>query len=271
MVRQDNSKFYILGAIIAAIILLIFLNSLGWLNWPKKVFLSVAYPVARPFNLLGIRVSDSARALFGIKGLIDENSQLQEQNQELTLKLSGLLETVEENKLLREQLRVSLPDSSIMIQANIVGFDPGNLGQYFLIDRGKKDGIKIGQAVIYAGGFLVGKINESDDLSAKVLSLTDSDSSVFCLTQEGRVSGVIRGDHGAGIFFDMVAPEKAVSQGETIISSGLDNGIPKGLLVGRVGEKISKESDVFQKFKVTPFVNDKEIESIFVIFGKSNN
>jgi len=97
--------------------------------------------------------------------------------------------------------------------------------------------------------------------------LTDSDSAVFTLTQETRVGGVVRGDHGVGLILDMIPPEKEIKPQELVISSGLDGFIPNGLVIGEVENKISSESEVFQRFKIKPSINYNEIETVFIILG----
>jgi len=267
MRRRDFSKFYILGGLITAIILLIFLNFLGWIEWPKKIFLKAVVPILKPFEIAGKKTSGAINILFNIKSIVQENSRLHRENQELILKISGLTEMTQENKILRQQLQIDPPLESKMVQANLIGFDPGNVGQYFLIGEGSEGGVKENQGVIMPGGFLVGKVVETKNNFSKVMELTDSDSSIFALTQETRVGGVVRGDHGVGLILGMIPPEKEIKPQELIISSGLDGFIPKGLVIGQVDAKISTESEVFQRFKIKPAVNYNEIETIFVVLG----
>jgi len=267
MRKRNYSKFYILGGLVAAIILLIFLNFFGWLEWPKKIFLKAAVPILKPFETAGRKTSGALSVLFNIKSVIQENSKLRQENQELILKISGLTEMAQENKILRQQLQIESPLVSKMVQADLIGFDPGNIGQYFLIGTGTDNGVAPNQGVILPGGFLVGKVVETKNNFSKVLELTDSDSSVFALTQETRVGGVVRGDHGVGLILDMIPPEKEIKPQELIISSGLDGAIPKGLIIGQVDSKISTESEVFQRFKIKPAINYNEIETVFVVLG----
>jgi len=267
MRKRDFSKFYILGSLVAAIILLIFLNFFGWFEWPKKIFFKAAVPILKPFESTGRKLSDGLGILFNIKSLIRENSQLRIQNQDLISKLSKLSEVAQENKFLRQQLQIEPSFESKMVQAELVGFDPGNVGRYFLIGVGTDSGVAVNQAVILPGGFLVGKITEAKNNFSKVLELTDSDSAVFTLTQETRVGGVVRGDHGVGLILDMIPPEKEIKPQELVISSGLDGFIPNGLVIGEVENKISSESEVFQRFKIKPSINYNEIETVFIILG----
>ena len=251
----------------AAIILLIFLNSFGWLNLPKNIFLGISMPILKPFQFLGSQLAGVVKIAGGFKDLIIENKELEQRNHDLILENSKLQEIKQENKILREQLQIRPPLASKMVMADLVGFDPSNLGQYFYINRGRQDGILPEQAVIFGGGFLVGKVIESSDNLAKVMLLTDGDSSIFAVTQETRVGGVAKGDHGVGIIMDMVPADKDIKIGETVISSGLDGFIPRGLVIGEIESRISSESEVFQKFKIKLLLNLKEIETVFIILG----
>jgi rod shape-determining protein MreC len=269
MRRHNYSKFYTLGGLIAAIVLLIFLNYLGWLQWPKKIFTKITVPILKPFETVGSRTRDALAVLFNIRAVIDENARLHQENQQLLTKLSALNETSQENKILIQQLQVEPPLASKMIQADVIGFDPGNVGQFFLIGAGTNNGVGVGQGVIMPGGFLVGKIIESKNNFSKVMELVDSDSSVFSLTEETRVGGVVRGDHGVGLILDMIPPEKDIKPQELVVSSGLDGSIPKGLVIGQVDAKISTESEVFQRFKIKPAFNYSEMETVFVVLGNN--
>jgi len=202
-----------------------------------------------------------------LKNLINENYELKNENQGLLLRLAGLNEAANENKLLRQQLQISPSFESKIVMGNLIGFDPGNLGKYFLINKGRKDGIKDNQAVIFSGGFLVGKVMETGDIWSKVLPLGDPASSVFALSQDSRVGGVVKGDFGVGLVLEVVPQQKQIQEGEIIITSGLNDFLPKGLIIGQAENRISLESEAVQKIKIKPSVNYREIETVFVILN----
>src|SRR4030042_2667049 len=131
MFRRNFSKFYLLVGLIAAVVLLIFLNYLGWLDWPKRIFSKAVVPILKPFEAVGHKTSGALSVLFNIKIIIRENSELRRENQELILKISGLTEMAQENKILRQQLQIELPLESKIMQADLVGFDSGKVGAYF--------------------------------------------------------------------------------------------------------------------------------------------
>ncbi|MBI4708799.1 MAG: rod shape-determining protein MreC [Candidatus Portnoybacteria bacterium] len=267
MPKKNFSKIYLLISFTAIIILLIFFNSFGWLALPKTIIFKSASLISKPFIFLGQKTSGGLKIIINLKDLAKENTLLTKENQELILKTAKVYELENENSLLRQQLEIKPPLKSKIAMADIIGFDPGNLGQYFLINKGAKDGVEINQAVIFGEGFLVGKVMKTEDNFSEVLSLTDSNSLVSALTQEGRAGGVAKGDHGVGMIMEMVPPDREISSGEIIISSGLDGHLPRGLIIGKAEAKISLPSEAFQRFKIEPAVNYKDIETVFVILG----
>jgi len=267
MAQQSTKKIYVLIILLAAIVSLIFFNAAGWLEPPKNMFFKIAVPVLKPFQIIGSKISGSIKLMTEIKNLAKENAEFKKENELLIVSVSKLSEAARENQFLRTQLGLVPPWKLKIILADIIGFGPGNLGEYFLIDRGKEDGVLSGQAAIYAGGFLVGRITTADNNLGMVMALVDSASSVFAITEETRVGGAILGDQGVGLILDMVPPDKEVNMGEIVLSSGLDSKTPKGLIIGKVAKKISGENDIFQRFKIKPAVNYKEIERVFIILG----
>lgn len=268
MAKRNLQKFYLLAGVATAILLLIFLNLMGWLDLPKSFFYRAGSLVLKPFNVAATKTIDFFKTVSSIKDLVRESDRLEKENQELILKLSSFYDLVHENDLLRKQLQISPTLKSRMVMADVVGFDHGNLGQYFFINKGKKDGAAPDQAVIFSGGFLVGEIEEVSDSQSKVRLATDSKSSVPCLTQETRVSGMAKGDYGVGLVMEIIPPEKEIKPNELIITSGLDGHLPKGLIIGQAELVISNESEVFQRIKVKPSINYNELEKVFIVLGK---
>lgn len=267
MANKNLSKFYLLGGLAAIILLLIFFNSLGWLRPVKNFFYGVSLPALKPFQSLGLKMYSAVHTTMELKNLLKENSQLKQENEKLLAKMSDLWEAAEENDFLRKQLQLKPNYNSKILMADLVGFDPGNFNQYFLINKGKRDGVAVGQAVIFAGGFLVGQIYEADDYVSKVLPIADLKSSVFALTQETRSGGVVKGEHGVSLIMEIIPTQKQVQEDEVVISSGLDGHLPKGLVIGQIEKKISLDSEASQRFTVKPAVNYKELEAVFVILG----
>ncbi len=250
--------------ILAVILLLIFFNFKGWMGIPKNLVYFVSHPFLKIFQWSGNEISRGLTIFFTIKDLSLENAALKAENQKLWEENSRLKETVQKDEILRQ--RFSLGESAVnqLVLANIVGysFQPR---QYFLIDKGSAGGLKAGMAVVTADDFLIGEVAEVQENSAKVVLISDSNLAVNAITQETRVNGVVRGSYGFEVVMEMIPVDQKIQKGETVLTSGLNEAVPKGLIVGRISEIILKESEIFQKANVQPAVDFKKLESVFVI------
>ncbi|MDD5589895.1 MAG: rod shape-determining protein MreC [Candidatus Portnoybacteria bacterium] len=269
MAKNNSRKFYILGGIVAATALLVFFNFSGWFSAPKDFVCRICFSVSRPFYSLGLKISGIFHFVGNFKDLAYENEQLKEENRQLTLKFVELREVLNENDFLSKQLQMLPPLKSRLIMADIVGFNSDNLGQLLMLNRGANEGLAENQAAIFAGGLLVGRLIKVNKNSSQVLAITDSKSSVLAVTQESRLSGVIKGDHSAGLIFEVASLKEGINEGELLITSGLDGNFPRGLLIGRIESKISQESEALHRFKVKPALNCKQLERVFVVIGNN--
>lgn len=250
--------------VLAVILLLIFFNLKGWLSIPKNLVYFVSSPFLKIFQWSGKEISQGFTILFTIKDLSRENAALKAENQKLWKENSQLKEVAQENEILRQRFSLAEPDVHQLVLANIVGYSP-QPGQYFLIDKGSVNGLVPGMTIITANNFLVGKVVEAQETWAKVILISDSSLAVNAITQESRANGVVRGSHGLELVMEMVPADQKIKEGETVLTSGLNDFIPKGLIIGRISEIILKESEIFQKANVQPAVDFKKLESVFVI------
>jgi rod shape-determining protein MreC len=250
--------------VIAVILLLIFFNFKGWLGIPRNIIYQASSPFLKSFQWLSAKTAAGVKIFTSIKDLMVENSDLKQENQKLWQENSDLKEAARENQDLRQRLALGQIQGRVFILAKIVGFNP-ELGQYFLIDKGKSEGVSEGLAVVTADNFLIGKVVEAEQHNAKVLLISDSDSIVNALTQDGRVSGIVKGTTGLGLDMEMIPINKEIKTGETVLTSGRNDNFPAGLIVGKISDIILKETDIFQKAAIQPAANFSELESVFVI------
>lgn len=250
--------------ILTICVLLVFLNYKNLLAAPRQALNFAFSPIIKLFQKIGGTVSGSLNFILAIGDLKNENNQLRRQRDSLQKQIIELKEAARENELLRKQLNFPKEGQNNLVFAEIIGFNP-LAGQYFIINKGERDGLKNNQAAVNPDNFLVGKIFDVQKSSAKVLLLTDAACLVNALSQENRISGIIKGEHGLDIIMDMVTLDKRLKNDEPIITSGLDGLIPGGLLIGWVSEMEIKENQVFQKIKIRPAADWENLEEIFVI------
>lgn len=264
IIHFPQPKFFSFMLAVILVLLLIFLNSQGLLEGSKDIVYKIFSPVQKFFYRTSGESFNYFSALFSLGKLVDRNQSLQEDNLKLQSEIVSLREQARENEALRRQLNADLPKNFQFILTNAIGRCPDNFNQCFFIDRGQKSGIKVGSAVTLAGGILVGKVAEVNQNNAKVILLSDPTSAVNVLTQRTRVSGVLKGDRGMGLIFDMMPQDSQIEIGEPVITAGLENGFPRGLLVGEIETIISSDAEAFKRARVRPIAEFSDSGTLFV-------
>jgi len=260
----NKSRLINFFVILAVILLLIFFNWRGLLAGPKSLAFFATSPFLKLFQAVDNGMAGAWGFLAALKDLNNENIILRSENAALVEQVASLKEAERENEVLRQQLGVLPPGKQKLVMARITGYNPV-LGQYFLIDKGEKDGVAINLAVVAANNFLVGRVVEVNQIFSKVLLISDSNSSVNAITQESRVSGAVKGSHGLAIAMEMIPIDAQVLVGEPVLTSGLNDAIPRGLVIGRIASVVRKESEIFQRAAITPVLEFNKLEKVFVL------
>ncbi len=198
--------------------------------------------------------------------------KLEEQNKELLQKLVKMETLQNDLQALRDQFQTAFPSSQSLLEANIVGapsFIPGfNQPEVFLIDKGKKDSVHAGEAVVVKGN-LVGKVIEVSEHLSKVNLVWNMDSLITAKTSRTNVLGVVKGKGGGEIIFDNVLLSDDIKVSDMVYSRGdLDNsgqGIPEGLIIGKIISVDKKPSALFQTARVKSLLDSQKISVVFVI------
>ncbi len=134
-----------------------------------------------------------------------------------------------------------------MVTASVVTANPDDGLHTIVLDRGAKDGLKIGMAVTTPSGTVIGKIFSVHDHVSAVLLITDSQSALAARIDNDQHSpGVIIGEHGLSLRLSFVPKTDNVVAGQVVVTSGTEQNVPAGLVIGSVGSTSSRSGDVFQ-------------------------
>ncbi len=264
MKNVNKSKLINFVVVLAVILLLIFFNFRGLLAGPKSLVFFAVSPFLKLFQAVDNGVSGAWGFFSALKGLNKENANLRNENLAFLEEVTYLKETARENEILRRQLGISQSEKQKLIMAEVVGYNP-TLGRYFLIDKGSQDGLSVDLAVVAANNFLIGQVAEAGRNFSKVLLISDSNSSVNAITQDTRINGVVKGSHGLGVAMEMIPIDVQVTVGETVLTSGLNGVIPKGLIIGRIADVVKKASEIWQRATIAPAVEFDKLEQVFIL------
>jgi rod shape-determining protein MreC len=204
---------------------------------------------------------DSYVSLIGVRS---ENTRLQEKLNALEMENSRLLEFEHENSRLKGLLGIIEEGGFEGVAARVIGYDPSNWVQAIIVDRGSRQGIAPGMAVLEADG-VVGQVVTTSLNSSRVILVADHASGVDAIVQASRARGVVEGSGRAECRLNYVQADQEVKQGDRIITSGMDGVYPKGLLIGYVSEIKDKQKGLFKHIEVKPSVVFSRLENVLIV------
>jgi rod shape-determining protein MreC len=170
------------------------------------------------------------------------------------------------NSRLRSLLNFEKTMTDHVLSAEVIGKDPSPWFKTILIDKGKKDGVARGMAVVVPKG-IAGQITEVSSHYSKVLLIIDPNSAADALVQRDRARGIIKGDAAGQCLFKYVLRKHDIALGDIVVSSGLDGVFPKGLAVGQVTGVFKPKAGIFQEVTVTPYVDFEKLEEVLVVLN----
>ena len=266
MFLKNYRTVIFVGAIIAAALILLSYN----LRYDtgtsvlKKIVMEAAEPVQKMFSASVEAVENAWRRYIHLVGLEEENRKLNKTinalQEELNLYKEGNLEAQRLKKLL--SLQDTYPHR--FIASRVIGKELSMISKTLWIDKGEKDGLVSGMPVLVSPG-LIGRLTDVTWHSSKVLLLVDENSNVDVLIQRTRVQGIARGAGSRGCVLRYVPKIQDVKAGDVVVTSGLSNLFPKGLLVGKVSYVNRVDAGLFSKIYVAPFADLASVEEVMVL------
>jgi rod shape-determining protein MreC len=247
------------------IFLLIFLIRFGFFNFfanfLEKIFIAL--------NNKSIDLVYFFKPLFLKKEILKNYKDLEKKLLEIQLENISLKIEAQENLILRKKLNFLNQFKYKYVLANVIGqrAEPGF--NFYIIDKGRKDNVKEGAPVIVNEGYLIGKILKVEEERSYFVSILDPHflTSVDFISNNLKVdtiSGLARGKYNL-IEIEMIPNEKEVNIGDFVITSGLETGIPRGLIVGKVESVEKRINEQFQKAVVKPLISLSNVRIVALL------
>ncbi|MGH9468722.1 MAG: rod shape-determining protein MreC [Terriglobia bacterium] len=227
-----------------------------------KVWAVAAFdPFERSVRGLTDATTGTLHSYGGLWSAQQENSELRRQLAEAQAQILSLSEAKTENDRLRTllDLRHRLPLKTVA--ATVIAASPGT-GSAVFIDKGAAENIAADLPVITPGG-IVGKTVAVFRHTTQVLLITDRTSGVGALLQQSQVEGVVKGGGDGLCQLAYIMNEESVAPGQPVVTSGLDQIYPKGLLVGTV-VRVSN-GNIYKNITVKPAAALDRLEDVLVV------
>ena len=239
---------------------LLLLDSRGYLEKNLRYWLQAAVsPLQYTVNFPSMLLHKTLIAFVTQEALLKENQALKAQLILLKLHQQRFLDLENENRQLRallnssEELQVKVKVAEVLFVA--ASARPGE----WILNKGRQDGVTVGQAVLDAQGVL-GQVIMVGPTTCRVMLISDSRSSVPVESLTTGLRSMLQGDgvgHPLSLMF--IPKTEKVIVGDVLVSSGAGDRFPKGYPVGKISKVINRAGDQFLAISVTPIAQlDRE-------------
>jgi rod shape-determining protein MreC len=201
---------------------------------------------------------------FGLINIHNENIRMKKELDSLKMENYLYQEMLATNQRLQKLLQFRDMSDQPVIAAQVIGRDPTGWFQSVIIDKGENSGIKLNMPVVNAEG-IVGKLVSVSHNYSKVLLIIDQNSSVDCIIQRSRDSGIVKGLSSKFCKLDYVPKSSDVHVGDIVVTSGLGGIFPKGIPVGEVTEVKDPPGELFKDVRIRPAVDFSKLEELLII------
>lgn len=203
-------------------------------------------------------------ALVGIFSLEEENRILRYRLEALRAHEEVHRQLAQENARLRELLGFRAKAAWSTIPAEVIGREIGPWSRSLLVDRGTKDGVKSGMAVMTAVG-LVGRVSDAGRSASRVALLTDPHFRVAAKIPEDQLFGLCLGTGRGECTLTYLPLDAVVEPGRAVTTAGGRSFAPGGIPLGMVRHVRKDPSEMFQTAGLKPAADPGRAEEVLIV------
>lgn len=237
-----------------------------WLSPISKVVDNAVRPFYWVTNIPA-RMQEWGEANTTPRGEIQQdNARLKQQELIHSAQLQRMAELAAENLRLRQLLNATelLMDSVLVTE--VIGVSPSPQSHTVTIDRGRDDGVYVGQPILDAEG-LMGQIISVYDGHSVALLITDSSHALPVQVLRNGVRSIAEGTSDYNrMRLRFVSPTSDIQEGDQLVSSGLGGRFPVGYPVGKVTSITQQPGKIFVDVEVDPSAELDRSRHLLLVF-----
>lgn len=200
-------------------------------------------------------------------GLRHENDRLAEENAKLRAQLAESYISYNRQTFVREDTVYRLRYS--YTEAQVVKSSWNQRNNYLMINKGRRQGIKVDQAVISPQGIVGVVVNATDNFST-VMPVLHSNSRNSVRINRINTNGSLvwdGGDFRYATLIDIPTTYK-LHKNDTVVTSGMANDFPEGVMVGFVEQATTERGSGFYTIKVRLATEFTKLDHVYIIDNK---
>ena len=270
--KQLPSKYVLLIMTIVCIIIIALSAEMNISAGPVgKAVGQVIVPMQKGLNQIGNALNLKQLEFQSKQELEEENAALKSEIAQLEEQLNRMALEQQELAQLRELYELDQSyESYEKVAANIVGKDTSNWFATFIIDKGSKDGVEIGQNVIADGG-LVGIVVDVGNNYAKIRSIIDDSSNVSAVDLATSDNCIVNGslktmnEKQQLVISDLRDADDNVQVGDQIVTSHISDKYLPDIPIGYIVELTSDSNKLTKTGYLATIVDFEHLEKVLII------
>ena len=215
---------------------------------------------------LPLRLSSGVSDIF--QTVVDRGERvdaLEAENFELRALASRMAGLVAENARLRALLGSSSQIESDALIAEVLSLEQRSDHHRLILDKGERDGVRVGQAVIDSTG-LLGQVTEVMPGLSKVMLVTDPSHAVPMLNERTGQQVIAEGTgdrQQLSVRFISVSAD--IRLGDSLVTSGLGRRFPRGYPVGQISNIETIPGESFQSVDMSISSKPHAIDHVLLL------
>lgn len=198
--------------------------------------------------------------------LLEENEALRARLLILERRALKYAALASENNELRRLMNSSEVLDDRVIVAEVVGVSPDPFSHEVIINKGSRDGVSVGQAILDANG-LLGQVQQTSSFTSRVLLVSDSSHAVPVEVVRNGLRAILLGNGDIDSLELVHVPDTAdIRKDDLLVSSGLGGRFPKGYPVAKVSRITKEPGEPFVEIEATPMASLNRSRLVLVVF-----
>ena len=271
ILKLFKSRFFIISLAVALLASIVpgVLCAMGQGSYIRSAIVTIASPFGWAFTKAGEGISGFSLYFRTLEELRDENAALRAELDEIKNLVYNAELIKEENDFYSDYLGIKEEHMDVLFEdATVVGREATNYRSVLTLSKGTLHGIEVNMPVITEKG-LIGRITEVGSTWSKAEIMTESSSAVGAYIERTGVLGIVEGTYELrtdGLCqMVYIEADSDIRKGDKVISSGIGEVYPRGILIGKVTEVYEDERTRTLVALVEPAADLESISKVMII------
>jgi rod shape-determining protein MreC len=262
--RSSRVSLFIVTLVIA--LGLVAASQFGLLGPLQGLIATPINAIAAVFNRIGFAINGNLAQVNDLEAARQRITELEDRLAQFQGELVELREVASDYDRLSALLNYETTrQNEDYLTANVIASDdPNTLLRTIIVDRGSRDGVGRGMAVVTDQG-MIGRVLRVAADASQVLLITDPSSAVSGRLQTSRAVGSVVGDLSGNLTMTFIPLNAQVSVGDLAMTSGLGGNLPGDLVLGQVTSVQQFESELYQEATIRSLNNFDTLEIVLIV------